>query len=117
MKKNLFGYIGLIIVVLGSFILGQYMSCSAKQLTPLDRCLQSGKGNSWFGEDAIKDSVFVDKCQRFHREQLVDKYLYKIIRDENGDIKEFVQVKDKNESVFTKSEILLYIESGNFQRK
>lgn len=118
MSKKITGYIILIVVLVIGFFLGSNFGCSGSQIkTSLDRCLSAGISKGIFSDDAVKDSALISKCDRFHREQLVDKYLFTVKKDKEGNIIGRKQKINKDESRFSKSEILLFIENGAFQRK
>ncbi len=110
----------LILIIISLIVFSVFLvmlRCSSTQITVLDRCLEMGKGGSWFGDDPVKDSAYIDKCSRYHRETLVDKYLFKVKRDKEGKIISRDLKKKKGETPFSNSEIMLYIESGHFQRR
>lgn len=94
------------------------MNCNGSQVkTSFDNCLEVGKSEGFFSTEPPKDSVFIDKCYPLLREKWVDKYLYVPILDREKNVVGYQQVLKENESKYTGSEILLYLESGHFQRR
>jgi len=92
-----------IITLLLAGLTGAYLSCSAGQ-SKLSQCLDAGQSWSLLGTKT-PDSAWLDKCARYHREDLVDKFCMN--HDEDGNPTEYEEgCWDENENMFK------YIERG-----
>lgn len=70
--------ISFIVMVIMAAVFGYGCKSANTKETPLKLCLSIGVTESWWSKEPPKDSAFIDKCKRYHREILVDKYKGKL---------------------------------------